>query len=315
MNLFKKLLHIDSKDQANESIPDHFEETLSQYSIFPRFYYINGVKYDIDSAKSIDEIPLSKTEFIINDEIWSIDGILRSHVNRFFHKFPEDTRAACYKKIEQYSDSPYFSESPDEKNARLKQAVELAEEKEKLEKISPEDMNKFNLKQFIFNNIFYDHRMARMLIDKANQPTVLKDIEYVNTFIVQAIPLAKLAFNYKIPIDKISFVTQTINTPVDSCTQYYTFFECAPYTPTGKNSKYPLILHFATEKAYDLETNEKCTGEIYYLQNGSIGKARLICWIQSYLCVVNLGIIKNNLEIKSVETSNNGVKEILYKHS
>ncbi len=53
-----------------------------------------------------------------------------------------------------------------------------------------------------------------MLIDKANQPTVLKDIEYVNTFIVQAIPLAKLAFNYKIPIDKISFVTQTINTPV-----------------------------------------------------------------------------------------------------
>ena len=101
MNLFKKLLHIDSKDQANESIPDHFEETLSQYSIFPRFYYINGVKYDIDSAKSIDEIPLCKTEFIINDEIWSIDGILRSHVNRFFHKFPEDTRAACYKKIEQ----------------------------------------------------------------------------------------------------------------------------------------------------------------------------------------------------------------------
>ena len=76
-----------------------------------------------------------------------------------------------------------------------------------------------------------------------------------------------------------------------------------------------MILHFATEKAYDLETNEKYTGEIYYLQNGSIGKARLICWIQSYLCVVNLGIIKNNLEIKSVETSNNGVKEILYKHS
>ncbi len=143
MNLFKKLLHIDSKDQANESIPDHFEETLSQYSIFPRFYYINGVKYDIDSAKSIDEIPLCKTEFIINDEIWSIDGILRSHVNRFFHKFPETRVLHVTKKLNNTVTALIFQNLLMKKIARLKQAVELAEEKEKLEKISPEDMNKF----------------------------------------------------------------------------------------------------------------------------------------------------------------------------
>lgn len=314
MNLFKKLLHINSKDQANESIPDHFEETLSQYSIFPRFYYINGVKYDIDSAKSIDEIPLCKTEFTINDEIWSIDGILRSHVNRFFHKFPEDTRAACYKKIEQYSDSPYFSESPDEKNARLKQAAELAEEKEKLEKISPEDMNKFNLKQFVFEDIFYDYRMARMLITTANQPVVLKDIEFMNSFIEKAISLANLKLPYKIPIENISFSKETLKIANETHNQYYSFFECTPYTPTGKNAKFPLILHFATNNIHSIDFDNKYQGEIYYMQNGSIGKARLICWLHSYLCIVNLSIIQNKLEIKSVETTNSGVKEILYKH-
>ena len=134
MNLLNKILHINQKSKIEEKIPNHFEEILSQYSTFPRFYYINQKKYDIDTAESIKQIPLCKTEFIINGEIWGIDGILRSHVNRFYHKFPEKTRAACYEKIAQYNDSPYFAESPDEKYDRLKQAEILATEKEKLEK-------------------------------------------------------------------------------------------------------------------------------------------------------------------------------------
>ena len=65
MNLLNKILHINQKSKIEEKIPNHFEEILSQYSTFPRFYYINQKKYDID------------TEFIINGEIWGIDGILR----------------------------------------------------------------------------------------------------------------------------------------------------------------------------------------------------------------------------------------------
>ena len=314
MNLLNKILHINQKSKIEEKIPNHFEEILSQYSTFPRFYYINQKKYDIDTAESIKQIPLCKTEFIINGEIWGIDGILRSHVNRFYHKFPEKTRAACYEKIAQYNDSPYFAESPDEKYDRLKQAEILATEKEKLEKISSIDMNKFNIDQFVFEDIFYDYRMARMLINAINQATVLKDIEFMNSFIERAVTLANLKLPYKSPVENISFSKEVLGIANETYTQYYSFFECTPYTPTGKDAKFPLVLHFATSNAYSINADNKYHGEIYYMQNGSIGKARLVCWIHSYLCVVNLSIIQNELDIKSVETTNNGTKKTLYKH-
>ena len=62
MNLLNKILHINQKSKIEEKIPNHFEEILSQYSTFPRFYYINQKKYDIDTAESIKQIPLCKTE-------------------------------------------------------------------------------------------------------------------------------------------------------------------------------------------------------------------------------------------------------------
>ena len=36
--------------------------------------------------------------------------------------------------------------------------------------------------------------------------------------------------------------------------------------------------------------------------------------VLKHLCVVNLSIIQNELDIKSVETTNNGTKKTLYKH-
>ena len=312
MSWFKNLFN---KAKIDANIPDHYTETLSQYSTFPRFYYINQKMYDIDSAESILQIPVCKTEFIINDESWSIDGILRSHVNQFLYKIPSEVQSACYEKINQYRNSEYFTESPTEKKARLKQESDLQNLKEKLEKISPEDMNSFNLKQFVFKNIFYYHGMARMLIDPINQPIVISDIEYMNTFIQKALSLVGLKYPYKIPIENISFSTDEIKIQNESYIQYYSFFECTPYTPTGKKSKFPLILHFATDNIHTLDTDNKYLGEVHYMQNGSIGKARLICLSHYGTYTINLSIIKNDLDIRSIEkTSTDGVKTVLFKN-
>ena len=107
----------------------------------------------------------------------------------------------------------------------------------------------------------------------------------------------------KFDIEKIEHTT--IN-------QYFTYFECNPYTKTGKLSKFPLILHYATESFNDVNASKNYFGEIYYLQDGSIGKCRLIYWNRRTMYLIDLGLIGKTLSTKKIEKTYNGDKAVIY---
>lgn len=63
----------------------------------------------------------------------------------------------------------------------------------------------------------------------------------------------------------------------------YTRLFTLPLTPTGKKPKYPLELSFCTLSQDEhwqasTEGGKEIFGQIWYLSNGEIGKARVICW-------------------------------------
>ena len=66
----------------------------------------------------------------------------------------------------------------------------------------------------------------------------------------------------------------------------YTRLTTLPLTPTGKQPKYPLMMAFCLlshdEQWKISQTKGKeVFGRIYYLQNGNIGKAEIICWVHN----------------------------------
>lgn len=290
-----------------------FKEDISQYSILPRYYYIKGTLFDIDSPESVIQIPICETQFSINGEFWGIDGILREHVNRYYSKIPEALKSSCYQKIEQFKESIYQTESPTERQARIKQALEKEKKIKELQKISAADMNIYGISKYKFDNIFCDNNMAIMLVSAENKRQALNDISYMNVFLKTALKLSNIRLNYYIPIDEIDFSVIKKSVGPDNYTEYHTYFECLPYTKTGKPSKFPLVLHYATKNNDTTESQHKYSGKIYFFQNGSIGKACLVCWLKAEMCVVNLAIINGDLNIKSIETSHGGNKVTVFK--
>jgi hypothetical protein len=87
----------------------------------------------------------------------------------------------------------------------------------------------------------------------------------------------------------------------------FCFFKYEPLTNTGKMSKYPLILNFHTKE-------DKILGEIYYIDNDVIGKARVICWINHHLFVLSIKSKNNALSLSTLETKDDqGNKITLFK--
>jgi hypothetical protein len=93
------------------------------------------------------------------------------------------------------------------------------------------------------------------------------------------------------------------------------YWELSPYTKTGRLAKYPLTIYYRTNHWNDFSDSEKYWGSISYLKNGTIGKAELINWINGKMYSIKLGIVKNELDVKLVETLNKqGIRVTAYKH-
>lgn len=291
-----------------------YEADISQFSSLPRYYYIQGQKYDIDSPDSVDHIPVCSTAFIINDEKWGIDGILREHVNRYFSHIPDILKNACYKKISEYNWSDYKSESPTERIARIHQENKLAEQEAKLKSITKTDMEQFDFSKFVIETPIYDNKMCIMNISEQNQEAVIQELQSLEKYINEAICIADLPDTLHLPCNTLKFDTNTIDIKDStSVTQYYTFFECCPYTKTGKLSKFPLILHYATKNITEFDPGENYFGNIYYLQDGSIGKAKMVFWLKNMMYKIELGLKGRTLIIKKIEQSINDELQTLYK--
>lgn len=178
--------------------------------------------------------------------------------------------------------------------------------------ITPEDMERFSGFRYQLNcDIITDHGYNKMVLNKNNQFEALTDITYMNNFLKEARMLAPLPL-LEICTEEIDF----LGNPEQNF-EGMTHLELKPYTKTGKISKYPVILHYYTTNYTVFDSTDNYFGHISYLQDGSIGKAKLICWEKNKLFIIQLGLIGTTLAIKRIETnSKSGApREILYKHN
>lgn len=124
----------------------------------------------------------------------------------------------------------------------------------------------------------------------------------MNLYIHKAKKLAGIRKPYEICVDEISFTGND-----------KTFIEVCPYTKTGKPAKYPIVVHYKTENFSKFEVPDNYFGDLYYCEDGNIGKARLVNWIGKSLMVVRQKIIGRNLVVSKVETidkKTNAVKAV-----
>ncbi|HJB19859.1 MAG TPA: hypothetical protein H9782_11490 [Candidatus Bariatricus faecipullorum] len=310
MKLFDKLLK--KSPEIPEQICKHniYEKETSQYSPLPRFYYIKGEKYDIDSSSSVLNIPVCETNFKIGNEDWGIDTILREHVNRYYVHIPEDLKEACYAKISEIKWEGLEKLSRSEKSALKNQQEEQLQGKSLLNAISRSDMEQFHFEKYKMEEPFYDNNKCIMLISGENRNQVINDLSLLESHVETYCKSLCIKDNLHINPQELKFDISThekTNTAL-----YFTYFECNPYTKTGKKAKFPLILHYATPAYYEFNPTINFFGDIYYLQDGNIGKARLIYWIHHIMYSFELGITRQTLEVKKVEKTINGNKSVLY---
>ena len=84
-----------------------------------------------------------------------------------------------------------------------------------------------------------------------------------------------------------------------------TYIECIPYTKTGKKSKYPVILHFASSLMVDNIQTHPYIGEIKIMQDGNIGNAT-VTFIKNYT-KFTFGLHGINLIIKRIDDINGNI--------
>lgn len=141
-------------------------------------------------------------------------------------------------------------------------------------------------------------------IDGHNREIATSDILQLNRYLAQG-----SEENSNIPIFQIGSDVryEPSQLGMDDYTRLYTL----PLTPTGKNPKYPLTMKFAL-LSQDEHWRSSTTGgteifgQLWYLQNGEIGKAKVICWNYAkpdYGCYVfQIRRGKDGLFLQKIET-------------
>lgn len=136
-----------------------------------------------------------------------------------------------------------------------------------------------------------------------NQKIAISYIDQVNQIIVDAHEYIQGIGHCFVDTDNLDF---DYNYPMDKNSMCSTRFECYPYTATGKISKYPVILHFATKwKQHDngsYTSESRVVGTIKILRDGSIGLADVS------MCgnVFKIGLHGTSLVLKRVDNTYTG---------
>lgn len=133
---------------------------------------------------------------------------------------------------------------------------------------------------------------------------ISREINEINKLISYALKLAHIKRRFR--IDSSRFVYS----------DFHTYYEGQPFTPSGRLKKIPLILHYDyknDDQILESDIDRDFFGEIGYLQNGHIAKARLIFWFKKEGYIINLGIVDNALTVKKVEKSINFKWVPIYK--
>lgn len=138
-------------------------------------------------------------------------------------------------------------------------------------------------------------------VPSSDKVLIEKEFKQLNKLISFALKQAHLSNRLSIDTNKFLYSTD------------FTFYEACPYTQTGKLSKYPLSLHYAYASHKDLNPPQDYFGEIHYMQDGSIGKARLIFWQKKHGFMIHLAKSGGKLSVKKVEKITDAKWETIYK--
>lgn len=137
-----------------------------------------------------------------------------------------------------------------------------------------------------------------------NRFQALTDISYMNEFLKEARKLGNIKQKLEICTEEVLWDGVCVST-----------LEKLPRTKTGKVPKYIVKLWFSTRDGMEFEPPDHYYGDIYYMQDGTIGKAWLVCRIKKKMYCIYIGLVGTSLVIKKIETnaSKKGEKEIIYK--
>lgn len=195
---------------------------------------------------------------------------------------------------------------PDVRNENEGQVIE----------ISNTDMTAFENTGFLFNSpIFFQNGCWTMLLEGDNIKRANVILNEINQFILDIKKLVGIKDKILLNIEDIEFQAKSMRSGRDSYIQYYSFLECCPYTKTKKISKYPVILHYADKFISDYEPQKENFGDVYFLQNGSIGKLNLVFHYKKKMYQITAESNGNNLIPKKVVEKDfiRGEDKVLYQ--
>lgn len=165
---------------------------------------------------------------------------------------------------------------------------------------------KSNEKPVVYQNIDYsaipyDLSAGWNLSD--NRFQALTDISYMNEFLKEARRLGNINQKLEICTEEVLWNGGAVSV-----------LEKVPHTKTGKVPKYIIDFFFTTRDCMEFDSSDYYLGHIYYMQDGTIGKAWVKCWIKKIGYRIDVGLVGTTLIIKKiVKYTNNGEEKAIYK--
>lgn len=269
---------------------------ISQYSEFPRYFNIDGVCYDIDSPTDIERMPLITNVMEINGKQYGMDTILIEH----YHQSSDSAVGyAAYDKCQEFRNNGIINKSERElemeSHYHQRQEKEIAR-KHQCDNFSIDDMLQFSDIPFTWwdiSDLQHTNGIPWCMLNGINKTIALHYISKINDIIIDAQDYVPGIGNACIDLDNIDFDYPDKTFVNQMCC---TRVECYPYTATGKLSKYPVVIQFATK----FDANQIRTGgKIKILRDGNIGAATVDIYGNTY----KIGLHGLSLVLKRVDSS------------
>lgn len=314
-DLFK--LEITRETERNSTSFSGQSIIISQYSSMPRYYTIDGIKYDIDNPRDIERLPLFGNIIYINGEEYGMDSVLRKHAYESYLENKAIYNAAIEKENE-FKEHGFYFETEEEKRKKREYEEDQKRKREEEKAVKRlhdsfkiEDMHQFTEIPFEWHWVMelqHTNGIAWFMLNRNNQYIALSAINYINSVLEGAEAYTGFRRSYYICTENIDF---DYPRPMKKDSLPNTFVRCVPYTKTGRISKYPAILCFKEYMegkvmyARDMPINT-VHGSVCFMRDGNIGMADITIheyWIQIRLHGISLVVqrIGKNTEKGNVD--------------
>lgn len=165
---------------------------------------------------------------------------------------------------------------------------------------------KSNEKPIVYQNIDYSaipYDLSKEWESSDNKIQALSTISYMNQFLKEARKLGNIKERLEICTEEILWTGNEVSKLVKT-----------PHTKTGKVPKYIVDFFFTTRDCMECEPQDHYLGHIYYMQDGGIGKAWVMCWIKKVGYRIDIGLVGASLIVKKIEKRTiNGEMKVVYK--